>query len=203
MKPILKTISFICLFLVIACHGKKSQPVENKQVISKDSIESVSALSNKKFHTDSENNISQNELYQRGETIRDLITRHYGDTTTLCKIHTDTIGDQKREIILRYRQDQVFAVVDRVTAKNEEVKSNEFYYFDENNNCISHTVFDNNKRMEITDAMYGGTLIKFDVHYNQIKINDLQKQVIIQSAKASLDSLMDFYPEFRYSFNWK
>ena len=75
--------------------------------------------------------------------------------------------------------------------------------FDDQNKCFLNTQRDAREKMSYSDAVYWDTLIRFDVHCKVISLTKEKKTEIIQSTKASLDSIMQNFPQFKYSIDWK
>ena len=148
-------------------------------------------------------NLTHNELYSIGETRRDSSSRLYGDPSTPKKVFSEKSGDNIREITIKYQNSRIIAVVDRITDNQNRMINNTVFNFDKKNECISTDYWNINKPMTYTFDMYWGSLIKYDVNYDPIEMTSSEKQKIIQTTKASLDSVMLHFPEFKYSFNWK
>jgi hypothetical protein len=111
-------------------------------------------------------------------------------------------GNEAR-ITLYYISDRIVRIEKRIYDKDNNQLGYTMFDFNENNTCFSNTQRDYKEKMSYTNAMYWDSLIRFDVNCKIIDINASQKQQIIESTKASLDSIMQHFPEFKYSFNWK
>jgi hypothetical protein len=97
---------------------------------------------------------------------------------------------------------KIFSLEKR-TLQNNQVLSHDIFIFGDNNDCIGRSTHKKEWNNSFQDAIYNDTIVRSDIKEKIILINRLEKQQIIQSAKASLDSMMQHFPEFKYSFNWK
>ena len=75
--------------------------------------------------------------------------------------------------------------------------------FDDQNKCFLNSQRDAREKMSYSNAVYWDTLLRFDVHCKVISLTKEKKAEIIQSTKASLDSIMQNFSQFKYSINWK
>jgi hypothetical protein len=77
------------------------------------------------------------------------------------------------------------------------------YFFDENNNCIARYQWSLESKYSYYDVLYNNTLIRYDINDKFIPLGHEVKKQIIGSSKASLDSIMQYFPEFKYTLQWK
>jgi hypothetical protein len=145
------------------------------------------------------------DIYSEDEKRSEVIGNLKHDPSTNKKDYNYKLGEDGNEtrISLYSVKDRLVTIEKRVYDKNNNELGYSMFDFNENNVCLSNTQRDYKESMSYTNAMYWNTLIRFDVHCKIIDIGSSQKQQIIQSAKASLDSIMQHFPEFKYSFNWK
>ena len=202
MKTAINTLFILCFFVNIGCNGKTNQSNITKDETSKDEIQPMKIVnlgSNQDINIDS---LIKEQLYSVGEINRGVFAKLSSDSSTIEKLYTERLGKDSLCIKLYHQKARIIAVVYRIiNSENEKIYNNAFY-FDENNHCIANTIKDKD---EITYdyLMYWGSLVKCDGNYNRMNIDSFQKQQIIESTKASLDSIMQHFPEFKYSFNWK
>lgn len=97
---------------------------------------------------------------------------------------------------------KIFALEKRML-KGREVFGHDIFIFGENNDCIGRSTHKKEWNNSFQDALYNDSVVRSDKNERIFLINHFEKQQIIQSAKASLDSIMQRFPEFKYSFNWK
>ena len=134
--------------------------------------------------------LTHGQLYSEGETLRGIIDKLVSDSLTMKKLYSENHGDSVVTITLYFRNSRIISVVDRVSNTRKEMINNNIFDFDENNICIANTKWSKKDQMEFTNSVYWGTLIRFDVNYNQIDLTSSQKHQIIKSTKASLDSVI-------------
>lgn len=203
MKSIFKAICIFSLIIFVGCNNNRNQSNGAKVESSKNDVQTINGIS----HNDKPNSIREKltheKLYSEGETIRDTITKLETDSSTMKRFCTEKVGEDETKITIYYQPNRIISIVNRVNNTKNEMIANSVFYFDEKSNCISNSEWNKKEPMEYTNAMYWDSLIRFDVNYNKIELNSSQKQQIIQSTKASLDSIMQHFPEFKYSFNWK
>lgn len=175
---------------------KKNEINTEQQAVKKTSIEEQRDTSNGK--------LTHDVLYSIGETRRDSLTRIASDSATLKKSVSEKIGNNFDLKYIQYKGERIIAVVHRIIDDQSKKKiTNSVFYFDEENNCMLNIIRDSNEPMSYTYDMNWNKLIKYDVDYNVVDIDTYEKQKVINSTKASLDSIMRYFPEFRYQFNWK
>ncbi len=146
----------------------------------------------------------QEEFYVIGENWDEILGKLKFDPSTCVENYSykiDSNGNEAR-IELYHQKTQIVRVEKRIFDSNNEQLSYSMFDFYENE-CLSNTTRNKKDQMSYTYSMLLGALIKFDVDYNPIDMSDIQKRQAIESAKASLDSIMQHFPEFKYSINWK
>lgn len=149
-----------------------------------DSIAAICAICNYKF--------DQNALRKSDKsTVQKSITIEKGNTS------------QKDEITLHYQNNQVIRVAKRLLDENENVLKLDLFDIDENNNCFSRYQLTLEKKYSFYDAIYNGSVIRYDIYNKYFALSESQREEIIYSAKSSLDSIMKHFPEFTYSIKWK
>lgn len=85
--------------------------------------------------------------------------------------------------------------------KHDSSTKIEFYSL-KNNICLSFTEWGLKENMSLTYAMHWGSLIEYDVNCKLVELRPAQKKQIIQSVRISLDSIMQHFPGYIYSFKW-
>jgi hypothetical protein len=203
MKSIFKAICVFPLILFVGCNNNRNQSNGTKVVSSKEDTQIIKGIGSNDKPDNVGKKLTHAQLYSEGEARREISTKLGADPSTMKKFCTERVNDDSLSIALYYQNNRIIVVVFRITNKKNEKIVNDVFYFDEKNNCISNSTWNKKELMEYTNAMYWDSLIRFDVNYNKIELNSSQKRQIIQSAKASLDSIMQHFPEFEYSFNWK
>jgi hypothetical protein len=143
------------------------------------------------------------EIYSESEKRRKISAEMGADPSTIVKEYNENLDSCKRKLMIYYQQKRIISIVNRISNERNDILANEVFTFDENNNCISNAQRDYKEDRSYIYAMYWDSLIKFDVYCKLIDLTPSQKQQIIKSVKASLDSIMQHFPEFKYSFNWK
>lgn len=141
------------------------------------------------------------EEWKRDETMAKLKF----DPSTKIKNFNYKLNDNGYEvrIELYYINDRIVTVEKRIFDKDNDQLTLTAFDFVKDNECNSMTQWKKEDRMSYIYSMYGDSLIKYDVNGNKMSLNSLQKQKFIQSAKATLDSTMQHFQEFKYTFNWK
>lgn len=107
------------------------------------------------------------------------------------------------QIELYHVNDRIITVEKRIFARGNDQLRLEVFDFTVDNACISMTRWKKEDRMSYIYSLYGDSLIKYDVNCYLMELNSPQRQKLIQSAKASLDSTMHHFPKFKYSFKWR
>lgn len=204
MKKFNQIIWLVYMVLFISCNSGSKKANKNpagdpigentktELIFSKDSIVPESKPTHQEIYS---------EEWKRDEIKAKLKF----DPSTKIKYFNFKINENENEvrIELYHVRDRIVTVEKRIFDKDNEQLSFSMFDFDENNKCLSNTQRDYKEDRSYIYAPYRDSLIKYDVYCNKIDINTSQKQQIIQSVKASLDSIMQHFPEFKYSFNWK
>lgn len=206
MKEFIQLACLICLILIVSCNTnpKKSNNNQVTEISKKSDIKIEQSVSGKdsvifeKKHT-------YQQLYSESEKRFEITGNLKHDSVTKKKDYNYKLGVDGNEarITLYYINNRIVTIENRKFDKNNNQLGYNMFDFDESNVCLSNTQRDYKEKMSYTNAMYWDTLIRFDIHCKIIDIDSSQKQQIIQLAKASLDSIMTHFPEFKYSFNWK
>lgn len=203
MKSVFKTICIFCFIIFLGCNSKPNKLNSTKVVSSKNDVQTIKGISLNDNQKGVWEKLTHDQLYSEGETRREISTMLVADSLTMKKVYSERVGDDEGSITLYYQQNRIICLVYRTLNAKDEKIANLVFYFDEKNDCISNSKWNKKEPMTYTYDMYWGSLIKYDVNYNKIEMDSSQKQQIIQSAKSSLDSIMQHFPEFKYSFNWK
>jgi len=148
---------------------------------------------------------SQQDIYSISENMGEIVGKLKHNPLTQKSSFKNTINDSGNEIRVDffYQNDIIYRIESRIYDKNNTQISYCMFDFDKENNCISITQRDYGADMAFVYAFYWGYLIKYDADSNLIDLNDHQKKEIIQSSKTILDSIMQHFPKFNYTFNWK
>lgn len=205
IKITLKILCFLLPMFFIGCSGNQSlkQKPRNEEV--KTSSVTSLRLANKQQFKDSTvaKNLSNDELYVFGENRRDSSTQLEASPSTQKRSYTNKMGDNTRQLYIKYNHGLIVVIVDRILDKNDKQISNSVYCFDKDNRCLYVDYWNNVSKMSYTFDMTWGNLIKYNAKYEQISMTETEKQEIIQKTKSSLDEIMHHFPEFQYSFDWK
>ena len=147
--------------------------------------------------------LSNVKIYLDSKKINDFFAQIAADPAIEKKLLKENSDSIFVNTTLSFLHNQIFLLVYRTFNQKKEKTYNSIFYFDNNNNCISNTIWNIKRGVSFTYAIYWGKMVKYDVNYKRIEIEPEQRQQIINSTKASLDSLMHHFPEFKYSFDWK
>lgn len=194
---------WIILVCFVSCNtGAKKQegnkvvtPVKKTEVTKMQSASSNDSLISKEKPT-------YQKLYTESERRFGEIGKLKYNPSTKKKIYNYVLKSDSIKITLYHINERIATIEKRIYNKNKQL---EFYIYDfnENNDCFSCSQWNCTEKMTYTNAIYWDTFIRFDVDCKIIDIDSSQKKKIIQSTQASLDSIMQHFPEFKYSFNWK
>lgn len=204
MKKVNQIIWLVYMVLFVSCNSgsKKAnnnlasvpidQNTKTELIISKDSIVP-------------EKKPTYQEIYSEEWNRDEIKAKLKFDLSTKKKNFNFKTNNNVNEvrIELYHVNDRIVTVEKRIFDKGNDQLSYSIFDFDENNKCQSNTQRDYKEDRSYIYAMFWDSLVKYDVNCNKIELNSTQKQQVIQSAKASLDSIMQHFPEFKYSFNWK
>lgn len=104
-------------------------------------------------------------------------------------------------ITLYHSNNSIISIMYSIFKNSKRIKMNSFV-FDEGNNCISHNQWSTEIQYSFSDVIYNGSIIRYDCNNNYIDITS-EKTIIITATKTFLNSIMQHFPEFKYSFYWK
>lgn len=148
------------------------------------------------------NNLTREQLSSIGESRRQIFEKLLAAGAMKEKRFYMMAGS-RNSITAYYQYKRIVLVIYKTINSSDEVTATDAYYFDESNNCIYNMKWNIEDKITYTYDMHWGSLIKYDVNYKRMEIEPTQKQQIIQSARASLSTMMQHFPGFKYSFNWK
>ena len=137
------------------------------------------------------------------ENIRDIGLQQISDSATLIKNYSEKIGNNRMEINFYFKQNQIMTIVYRIYNTEGKRIFHKVYYFDNNGSCNLYSLLENIKIGERTFVHWMGFLLVTDSYYDSKVVEGDEKRKIIETAKSSLDSIMQHFPDFRYSLNWK
>lgn len=203
MKSIFKTICIICLIIFVGCNSRHPQSNNQKAVDSKGDSKTVREVSSDEKSNNIGDKPSTAQLYSEIETRRDISDKLSSDPSTMQKVYTEKVSDNESEFIVRYQQKRIISILNRIYNKENEKIALKLFYFKEDNSCDWYTIMGKGDKYSHEYTFLNGSIVESNYKMTPIVIEDSQKQHIIQSAKAALDSIMKHFPEFKYSFNWK
>lgn len=199
MKKLIQITWIACLIFIISCNSgtKKS----NSNQMTKPEINLEQAVLGKDS-TIYEKKPTPQYLYSEIEKTLAVTAELKHDSSTLVKYYTHQLGNNKNVISCYYSRDRLIRIESRIFNKRDEVISFRMFDFDEKNNCFSNSKKDNNEKSCIY-AYIDNYIIEYNSKLTPFVVASAQKKQIIGSVKATLDSIMQHFPEFEYSFNWK
>lgn len=206
MKKVNQIIWLVLLVTVISCNSSTKKLNNNDPDNSlKSSNFKMSEITSTKDSVIPEKKPTYQDIYSGDWKRSEIIGNLKHDPSTNKKDYNYKLKNDGNEVRISYYsvKDRIIRIEKRTYDKTDNELSFSMFDFDENNLCISNTQWNNVEKMSYTYSMYWDSLIKYDVNCKQIELDASQKQQIIQSTKASLDSIMTHFPEFKYSFNWK
>ncbi|MEI6138935.1 MAG: hypothetical protein WCP85_06715 [Mariniphaga sp.] len=203
MISILKTMITGCLINISLCYYSIAQT--NDQQLTHLNEESKTKMG--VFYTDQvsiqERKPTTGEIYSEIETIRNLGLKQLSEANTLTKKFNEKLGDNDVKITLYYQPKSLLSIVYKVYDANGKRVSHQIFDFDKDNSCRLFSNYENRQIGELTYSFWKGFLLSTDSKYNSKVLEGGDKQKIIEFAKASLDSMMLHFSEFKYSLNWK
>jgi hypothetical protein len=206
MKKFIEIPCFVFFSILINCNSGTKKLNINQAVksINKTEVKEVQFVAIKDSLV-SQTRPTYQELYRKSEQINEAIGKLKYDPSTRKKEIISKLNDNGDEgrIELYHLNDRIITIEERNYDKSNKQINGSSYDFDEKNACFSNCQWITKDKMSYYYAMYWDTLIKFDVYCKLIDLTPSQKQEIIKSTKASLDSIMRHFPEFKYSYNWK
>lgn len=204
MKKANQIIWLIYMVLFVSCNSGLKKANNN---ISSDPIDenTKTELINSKDSIVPESEPTNQEIYSEEWKRDEIKAKLKYDPSTKKKNFNFKLNDNEGEvrIELYHVKDRIVTVEERIFDKDNDQLKLDVFDFTEDNDCISSTHWNKKEQMSYIYSMYWDSLIKYDVNCNQFELDVSRKQQIIESAKASLDSIMLHFPEFKYSFNWK
>ena len=143
------------------------------------------------------------QLYSAVETKLNIWAKTKFDSSTIVKHYKNKIGNNERDISCYFSSDRLISVENRITGEKGEDISFMMFHFDAKNNCFANYRLDNEKDTSRFYIFINNYVIEYDYKLRPFIVDSLKKQKVIRETKASLESNMQLFPEFKYSFNWK
>lgn len=190
-----KIKSLLCLLLaIIVFYGCNSASNRKK--------EKARDVTLSEFYANTEKSINT-EAYVMAEKIIERQAKLKNDPSTKIKQIIDTIGQNTHEIYCYFSNDRLFQVQNRII--NEKLKDISFmmFDFDENNNCFSIYIKENEKNKPCFYFFEKDTVIMHNFELSKFLDDRVVIKQIIKESTLVLDSTMKLFPEFKYTFNWK
>ena len=147
----------------------------------------------------------QNKIYCAKEAQLEETAKLKFDPSTKKMMITQKIKntDNEATLTLYYNDNQIILVEKRICDSSKREISFSIFSFDNKNRCLRNDLRDYKKNLSYANAIYWDTLTQHDIRCKVINLNKEKKVEIIQSTKASLDSIMQNFPQFKYSIDWK
>ncbi|MBA4411612.1 MAG: hypothetical protein C0397_19615 [Odoribacter sp.] len=204
MKKFNQFIWIICLVFIVSCNSgtKKSNSNQADKPVKVETEVNKSHLISRNDSLISKRKPTYQQLYSESEQRFEIIGNLKHNPSTGKKIYNYNLGRDSIKITLYHLNERIVTIEKRIYNNNNELGFR-IFDFNEKNDCFSSSQWNSSEKMTYTNAMYWDTFISFDVHCNIIDMDFSEKKQIIQSTRASLDSIMQHFPEFRYSFNWE
>ena len=201
----LTILLLLSLILIIGCKSKPDNSNNQKVVSSKDNIKKNEEIISDSKQKQDNDSIVELKLFLESEKRFKIAGNFKNDPNTKKAIFNYTQGSDSNEarITLYHIGDRIVRIEKRIYDLGNTQLSYSMFDFNVDNSCYSNTQRNKKDKMSYINAMYWDTINRFDTDYKPIKIDVTQKQQIIESTKAELDSIMQHFPEFKYSFNWK
>jgi len=147
---------------------------------------------------------SYQEIYSTDYKWTEMIGILKHDSSTKIEFYSlklNVQGDEER-VQLYHNSDRMIRIEKRIYDKSNNELSYDMFDFDKNNICLSFTEWGLKENMSLTYAMHWGSLIEYDVNCKLVELRPAQKKQIIHSVRISLDSIMQHFPGYIYSFKW-
>lgn len=195
-------IIILCSILsLISCNNKniKTNIIEN--VKKEKSLKNANRIGSESKTKTVIENLTNEQLYITGEARRDSSLKLISKPETLSRTFREIINEDTTITVLYYQPNKIIAINKRVIDKNNNKLLNQIFFFN-NNECISANYWNNREKITYTYDMYWNALIKYDVGYHRIQMDEIEKTHIIQSTDSLINSIMKHFPEFKYSFKW-
>ncbi len=195
-------IIILCSILsLISCNNKniKTNIIEN--VKKEESLKNANRIGSESKTKTVIENLTNEQLYITGEARRDSSLKLISKPETLSRTFREIINEDTTITVLYYQPNKIIAINKRVIDKNNNKLLNQIFFFN-NNECISANYWNNREKITYTYDMYWNALIKYDVGYHRIQMDEIEKTHIIQSTDSLINSIMKHFPEFKYSFKW-
>ena len=134
------------------------------------------------------------------------VEKFYGekrDQHTAEKTVLNERNDGLKDSISFFFQDKHVIALEKRTLLDHKKINHEIFFFDDHNSCIGRSTHHANWSTSYRDVLFDDSLVRYDNSERILPLAETQKQQIIQEAKTSLYSLMQLFPGFEYTFNWK
>lgn len=201
MKNILNLITAISLVILTSCSQGKSQvpPSENGDSASqqKSDLKKDSAATFREPTSEDLDNLDVKMAEKLTALKYDASTKQLKTSYAL-----DNTGSMVK-ITLYYQEKRLIRLEKYIYDQSNKASSYSMFNFDENNGCFSNVqwnVKDANKRV-LTTSEYG--LIYFGSNMKLIKLKPNQMQKYLQETRDSLDAVMRYFKDFKYTFEIK
>lgn len=189
--------------IIISCISPENKPNKNQEIKFNNKVDKVKTPFKSESDSLNDSNIpSYQQMYTETEKIYGILGKLKFSPSTEKKTHNYLENNDSISITMYYLKTRIITVEKRIYRDKTE---DEFliYDFDENNNAITENRWKNSEKITYSNAILWDKLIRFNSKYEVFDLDEKQKQEIIRSTKASLDSIMQFFPEFKYTFNWE
>jgi hypothetical protein len=143
------------------------------------------------------------DLFFEAEKIIEAHAKLRNDSSTLIKLIKDSIGSNTHEIYCYYLRNRLISIENRIMDETGWDISFTMFYFDKNNSCYTIYKKENRHEKSLFYILDGNSIIVHNNQTSKLLDDSLTRSKIIQEAAAVLDSTMQLFPEFTYTFNWK
>ena len=204
MKKVNQIIWLVLLVTVISCNSS-TKKLNNNGIDNslKSSNFKMSEITSTKDSVIPEKKPTSGQIYSAIETKLDLWAKIKFDSSTIVKHYENKNGKNEHEISCYFSKDHLISVENRIISETGEDISFMMFHFDDKNICFANYRKDNEKDTSRFYAYINNYVIEYDHKLKPFIVDSLKKKQIIQETRTSLESNMQRFPEFKYSFNWK
>jgi len=204
MKKVNQIIWLVYVVLFVSCNSgsKKTNNNQNIENLKNESGKVEQVILSKDSGILEKKPTSQ-QIYSEIETMLAITAKLKYDPSTLIKHYNHKLGNNLMEISCYFSENRLIRIENRIFNEKEENISFMNFDFDDKNNCISNAIKKDSENESRIYAYINNYVIEYDSKLMPIVLDSSKKQQIIQLTKVSLDSTMQHFPEFKYSFNWK
>jgi hypothetical protein len=149
------------------------------------------------------NEPTKEQLYSIAETKLANYAKVKIDSSVSIKQLKVTIDDTVHDVSCYFSKNRLISVENRIINTDGKDKSFIMFHFEGDNRCFASYRKKNENDTPLFYIFENGAIIEHNYLSSRLLVDSLEKSKLIIETQKVLELNMQYFPEFKYTFNWK